>query len=314
MKERIKDGINDAVASVLWCICYLVAILPHCVRFKVLVPFIAFVLRDIVHYRRKTIVRQLRDSFPQKSEEELREICRRNYDFLAEMIICTISMAKMKGKERRKVMEFDVPENFQELAGNQNVVFLASHYGFWEFALNIYLQLPNHYMIGAYHPLTSGVMDKLFIRLRKVDTVVLVPSRGVMRYFFNNAKSEKPALLALGLVADQNCPPTRGCCWHKFLNHDTLFFDGGEQLALRYGMPVFYLDLERLKGGHYRIRATQLYDGSEEMKPHEITEKYIRHLERTIEAKPEEWLWSHNRWKFKPDAEAKFYDNYKERE
>ena len=314
MKEKIKDRAEDILSAVLWCFCYLIAILPHCIRFGVLVPFVAFLLRDVAHYRKKVIMRQLRDSFPQKSEEELQEICRRNYDYLAEMVICTISMAKMNGKKRRKFTEFDVPENFHELVDDQNVVFLASHYGFWEFSLNVYLLIPNHDLIGAYHPLTSGVMNKLFIRLRSVDTLVLVPSKGVMRHFFNNARSEKPRLLGLGLVADQNCPPTRGCCWHKFLNHDTLFFDGGEQLALRYGMPVFYVDLERLKGSHYRMRLTQLYDGHEEMKPHEITERYVRHLEKTIEAKPEEWLWSHNRWKFRPDAEAKFYDNYKERE
>ena len=70
-------------------------------------------------------------------------------------------------------------------------------------------------------------------------------------------------------------------------------------------------EMERIKAGYYRLHLVQLYDGVEEVKPHEITEKYIRLLEQTIVAKPEYWLWSHNRWKHKPDSEAKFYDNYK---
>ena len=272
---------------------------------------VAFVLRSVIHYRRAVIVRQLKESFPDYDDAKIAEIAHRNYDYLAEMIICTLSMATANGKQRRKLMEFDLPENFHEMVKGRNVAYLTSHYGFWEFSLNIYLQTPDHYLVGAYHPLTNRVMDKLFIRLRSVDTVVLVPSKGLMRYFFNNAKSEKPALLGLGLVSDQNCPPTRGCCWHRFLNHDSLFFDGGEQLALKFGMPVYYMEMERLKAGHYRLHLTQLYDGVEEVKPHEITEKYIRLLERAIVAQPEYWLWSHNRWKHKPDGEAKFYDNYK---
>ena len=308
---KIREKIDDALAWLLWLLCYMVAILPHCVRFKVLSPLVAFVLRSVIHYRRAVIVRQLKASFPDYDEAKIEGIAHRYYDHLAEMIICTLSMAKMGGKARRKIMEFDLPENFHEVVDNRNVVYLTSHYGFWEYALNIYLQTPEHYLVGAYHPLKNSVMDKLFIRLRKVDTVVLVPSKGLMRYFFNNAKSEKPALLGLGLVSDQNCPPTRGCCWHRFLNHDSLFFDGGEQLALKFGMPVYYIEMERIKAGHYRLHLVQLYDGVEEVKPHEITEKYIRLLEQTIIAKPEYWLWSHNRWKHKPDAEAKFYDNYK---
>ena len=81
---------------------------------------------------------------------------------------------------------------------------------------------------------------------------------------------------------------------------------------MKFGLPVFYLELERIEAGRYRHNYTLLYDGSEEVAPHEITERYVRCLERTIEAKPEYWMWSHKRWKMHPSADSKFYDNYKE--
>jgi KDO2-lipid IV(A) lauroyltransferase len=54
---------------------------------------VAFILRSVMHYRRYVINKQLHDSFPERSEEELRAIAHRNYDQLAEMIIGTLSLA-----------------------------------------------------------------------------------------------------------------------------------------------------------------------------------------------------------------------------
>ena len=80
---------------------------------------------------------------------------------------------------------------------------------------------------------------------------------------------------------------------------------------MKFGLPVFYVELERIEAGRYRHIYTQIYDGKEEVAPHEITERYVRCLERTIEAQPEYWMWSHRRWKSRPYAGAKFYNNYK---
>ncbi|MEF2793825.1 MAG: lauroyl acyltransferase, partial [Alistipes dispar] len=55
----------------------------------------------------------------------------------------------------------------------------------------------------------------------------------------------------------------------------------------------------------YRMSFVPLYDGEEQVAPNEITERYVRELERVIRERPELWMWSHRRWKHKrmPDAE-----------
>ena len=258
-------------------------------------------------------MRQLRESFPDKSAEELQDICNRYYDHLAEMIVGTLSLAGMNDKKRAKATEFNLTETFDKVIKGRNVVVLTSHYGFWEIALNLYLCTPNHHLFVAYKPLKSRIMDKLYSRLRSYDRVDVVPSKNFMRHYVAHRHGIDGKNIVVGLISDQNCPITKGCCWHNFLNHDSLFFDGGEQLALKFGLPVFYMELERIEAGRYRHNYTLLYDGSEEVAPHEITERYVRCLERTIEAKPEYWMWSHKRWKMHPSADSKFYDNYKER-
>ena len=242
------------------------------------------------------------------------EICHRYYRHLAEMIVDTLSLAGMNDKKRAENTEFNLPENFHELLKGKNAIVLSSHYGFWEIALNLYLATPNHRLVVAYRPLTSSIVDKLYKRLRNNPYVDVVPSKQLVRHYVANRNGIEGKNLVVGLIADQNCPPTKGCCWHSFLNHDSLFFDGGEQLAMKFGLPVFYMELERIAAGRYRHNYTILYDGSEEVKPHEITERYVRCLERTIEAKPEYWMWSHRRWKSRPNSESQYYDNYKDKE
>ena len=311
MKSKIKEIYENSMVALLWGLCYLFAILPRCVRYGVLAPFVSFVMHRVVHYRYDVIISQLHESFPAKSDAELKEICHRYYDHLAEMIIGTLSLAGMNDKKRAKATEFNLTNDFHEQIEGRNVVVLTSHYGFWEIALNLYLATPKHRLIVAYRPIKSVIVDKLMRRLRNNPEVDVVPSQQLIRHYVANRNGINGKNLVVGLISDQNCPPTKGCCWHDFLRHDSLFFDGGEQLAMKFGLPVFYLELERIKAGCYRHNYTQIYDGKEEICPHEITERYVRCLEQTIEAKPEHWMWSHRRWKYSPYGDAKFYNNYK---
>ena len=311
MKTKSRERIDNFKVGLLWCLCYTIGILPRCIRYGVLSPFVAFVMRKWVRYRYDVIRNQLRDSFPEKSETEIDEICKRYYHHLAEMIIGTVSLAAMSERDRKRSTEFHLTENFHDVIEGKNVIIMTSHYGFWEIALNLYLCTPNHHLVVAYRPLKNPLVDKLFKRLRNNPNVDVVASKNFMRHYIANRNGINGKNIVVGLISDQNCPPTKGCCWHNFLNHDSLFFDGGEQLAAKFGMPVFYMELERVKAGVYRHKYTLIYDGKEEVKPHEITERYVRCLERTIEAKPEYWMWSHRRWKYAPGPNSDFYDNYK---
>ena len=143
MKNKIRDIYENGVVLLLWCLCYLFGILPRCVRYGVFTPFVSFIMRSVAHYRYDVIMRQLRESFPQKSEEELQDICNRYYDHLAEMIVGTLSLAAMNDKKRSRATELNLTDDFYPTIDGRNVVVLTSHYGFWEIALNLYLYMLN---------------------------------------------------------------------------------------------------------------------------------------------------------------------------
>ena len=75
MKSKINKIAEDVAVELLWAVCYLFALLPRCVRYGVFTPITSFLLRKVAHYRYDVIIGQLRDSFPEKEEAEIADIC-----------------------------------------------------------------------------------------------------------------------------------------------------------------------------------------------------------------------------------------------
>lgn len=287
----------------MWGLCRAVAALPYKVQYYGLQEAVCFVLKYIVRYRRRLIMHQLSESFPERSRAEIRSLCSKYYDTLAEWVVNTITLAGMDDAERARRITFHAPLADYQASQGRNIVALTSHYGFWEYYSFFPMWMPDHCLVGAYHEIKSRFWNDFYLKLRSHGRIVCVSSQQFMRFFLNHRDGVDGRNLILGLVADQNSTPRADSRWYRFLHRDTLFFDGGEQLALRFGMPVYYFEMERLRRGYYKCNYHMIYDGSEQVAPHEITERYVRCLEATIQRCPELWMWSHNRWKFRREEQ-----------
>jgi KDO2-lipid IV(A) lauroyltransferase len=247
-------------------------------------------------------VRQLSESFPERSEAEIAELCGEYYHILAETFVGTMTLAGMSEQKKHEVLDVTVPEHIMKVVEGKHFVYLSSHHNFWEFAQFAGLKFTNHLTLCAYHPLTSKAWDELYYHLRYSKDALPVPSSQLIRYFLQHRKDGVDGRqLLLGLIADQNSPPKGEVHWYDFLHHKTLFFEGGEQMAVKFNLPVLYLSMSRVSAGKYRGEVILLYDGDESVEKHEITERYVRQLERDILREPAAWMWSHRRWKYHPD-------------
>lgn len=299
-EESQKRG--GVKVQLLWALCRSIAIMPYCVQYYVIMEFIYVVLRYLLRYRRRLIVRQLSVSFPEKAPQEIRTICNRYYRTLAEMFVNTMVLAGMSLKEQRRRLFVEDADKI-DLAEDdmRNVVVLTSHFGIWEYASLAQNYTQKYKYVVAYHELKNRAWDDLYYRLRWHPDVIPVASSAYMRFYMNHQQGIDSKPLLLGLIADQNAPAYRGCRWYDFLNHKTIFFEGGEALALKFNLPVYYFELNRVRRGYYRGHFVQIYDGNEPVERGEITARYAAKLEQAIRRKPEMWMWSHKRWKYAPD-------------
>ena len=285
--------------EVLWLLCRGFALLPHVVRHNVFGSLCHFILCYLLRYRRRVIMDNLHRSFPDKSEAELRKICRATYRNLSEQIVNTISQAGASEKTLLHRMVVTNADTTRKQTAGRSVVYLTAHYGPWEAGSTVSLAIPDQLFVAVYHKIKSPVVDELLKRIRTHSNVYLVEMNRTMRHFIENHKKQP---LAMGLIADQNPVLRANMRWYRFLNQWTAFFEGGEVLAMKYNLPVYYFSTRRISAGHYEGTFTLIYDGDSPIAEGEITERYVRLLESDINAHPEMWMWSHRRWKHTPPA------------
>ena len=180
-----------------------------------------------------------------------------------------------------------------------------AHYGEWEYFSVFAIDHPYH-NLGVYHPLKSKVFDAFMIHMRTRLGMEVVPMFGLGRRVLQCKKAGEQ--MALGLIADQTAyERTSDHKWRTFLNQPALFFGGMGHYAKRFGMPVYFLEIDERKPSHYTCRFVQIYDGVEDIPETEVMDRYVAKLEEMIRRRPELWLWSHKRWKVKPPQDAEIY-------
>ncbi len=255
------------------------------------------VLYYISAYRRKVVDKNLRNSFPDKNEAEIRLLSKKFYKHLADMFIEGIKLRHMSEKELNKRFKLLNPELLNSYAEQgRSAIATFGHYGNWEWIVGIQ-SLLDHKVLTVYKPLHNQYFDRYFLNIRSRYGMEIIPMSSTLRSIISNKKEGNNTLTVL--VADQTPPKGEIHYWIDFLNQDTPVYLGIEKLARKFDMAVFYFKIKKVKRGFYTVEAELITDDPTNMKEHELTDRHMLRLEEHILEQPEYWLWSHRRWKHK---------------
>lgn len=277
---------------------FLLGLLPYKVQF-LFSDVVRFVLYRVVRYRREVVRTNLENSFPEKSPEELKNIEKRFYKHLADVFIETLSLTSVREKNIKRRMQY---VNVEELVGwtsGRSWISAMAHYGSWEYTINFDLLGLGNDVLAVYRPLQDKGVDRFYRKMRSRFGVIPTPMHEVGREAIRRTKSGHHVSLAL--IGDQTPPWSEIQNWTLFLGRWTPFFMGIEKMALKFHMPVVFLDMKKVRRGYYEGRFHLIYDGDEIIEEGEITRRYAERLEEMIRARPELWMWSHRRWKHDRD-------------
>ncbi len=264
--------------------------------------FFGFILQHVVHYRRGVVMQNLRNSFPEKTEEEIRTIAGQYYRHLADIaaeLILNMRLSPEKLFARYKVTN---PETtIKYFNRGKSIILLSSHYNNWEYMITSLEHQFLHHGVGIGKELSNKSLDKCLNKRRTRFGTEVVFANNARQTFEYYHKHNVPT--AYMMLCDQSPNSKKRCWWTTFLHQDTGVIFGAEHFAKKYDIPVFYYDVTKVKRGHYEVSLQLLTEKPTETEKGEITEKYISLLEKTITQKPEFWLWSHRRWKHKKPSE-----------
>lgn len=275
------------------------AILPFKVIYKI-ADFTSWLLYKVIRYRRTVVETQLRNSFPLKSDEELQAIAKKSYINLGDIIVESIKGFSMSENEFRKRYIFTNPEiSNQYTARGQSVILSASHYNNWEWgALTIPLWF-SYPSLGFYKPLSNKYMEAYARKIRGRFNFILVPIGQTSEYI----EKYKDQAATFIFVSDQSTW-SKNAHWVTFLGQETACPHGIDKYYRMLNLPVFYLNFKRIRRGYYEVDLSTITDGTEILAEGEITQRFMKKLEEVLHEAPENWLWSHKRWKRKKEVQA----------
>ena len=249
-------------------------------------------------YRRHVVEGNLKASFPDWDDKTRDAVIRDYYRGFADVFIEVLRSLRLSREELAKRVILKNPEVVrEETARGKPVFLLGAHQCNWEWmllALSSQLDMP---LDAAYKPLRDSWAEAELRKLRSRLGARMISAQDLL----GDILKQRGAPRAIAILADQEPKKGERLQWLSFLNRDTAFYVGPEQIARSTRYPAFFLAIKRVSRGHYEVEFVRIATAGEQMPAGEFTARYARLVEEQIRAAPADWPWSHKRWKMKKE-------------
>lgn len=258
----------------------------------------------IVGYRKKVVTENLQCSFPEKSAQEIVQIRRKFYRNFSDYLVETIKAFTITSPELGIRVQHLNRQLFTDAKNDgKNVIILAGHVFNWEWFNGLSTMIPQSQAYAIYRRVNNPFWEKQARRLRSMYGNLPLEARETVKFIIKHPNDGDAIYM---FVADQTPHISQITYGLKFLNQNTPAFVGYDKLAQKKDFVFLYAEMKKVKRGFYQVTYHRLYPDNGKFEPHEVVRKFHRLLENTIRKSPDNYLWSHRKWKYQ-DA-VKHYD------
>lgn len=288
--------------SILFGGLWLLSLLPMWLLYGIS-SFLAWVLREVIGYRKEVILQNLSSCFPDADTETIDKWARAYYVHLTDLVVEMLKTISLRGaaldKRMRIINEGEAAEFVKEKKGG---IILASHYGNFEWvSLRFIRWLSTHEIptSAIYARISNKVFEDVMLRIRGRWKTNLIPKK---RAILESVRMLRQGHM-IGFMSDQSPRANTPVYMIDFLGRPTRWLPGVAKLGLRAKGPVLYADVTRVGRGKYEIEIKRIVSGEETIEDREeaaesLMRDYVSNLENGIRRDPPFWLWSHKRWKW----------------
>jgi len=276
---------------------YFLSLLPWRICYVISDGF-AFILQNVIQYRKDVINKNLAIAFPNKSILERKKIATQFYKNFMDSFIETIKLISISDAEFQKRFTSNVEVLNNLYSSGQSVQVVAGHFFNWEFANWGAAKYGKYPFIGVYMPLTNPHFNKLVLKTRERYGSIMIPATQFKTQFH---KYSTQGNYAMALAADQNPGNPLSAYWISFFGKLTPFVKGPEKGAKLNNTAQVFAYFHSTKRGHYHLEYEVMTTSPNYFKDGQLTAAYVRMLEEKIKQNPANYLWSHKRWKYEYD-------------
>ena len=188
-----------------------------------------------------------------------------------------------------KIEGIEILENLKY--SDKQAVFISGHLSNFEL-MAMYLEKSGIKLSAVYRPLNNVFLNPIMetIREKYICKNQIKKGIGGLKKLINLKKKN----YSTALMIDQRV--SEGIL-SNFFNHKALTTTIPAQLVKKFNVPIIPVYIERINGLDFKITIKKPILFSNETSIQKITDELNSILETMILAKPEQWIWSHNRWK-----------------
>ncbi len=287
------------VFAIAYPLLWLVSRLP----FRLLYGLSNMVYQLVYHvfgYRKKVVRQNLQLVFPNKSKKEIITVEKAFYRHMCDMFLEMVKTLGISNEQLQKRFTFTNLEVLHGLENkNKSIMLLFPHYGSWEWviALDAHIKSKGY---AIYQKINNKYFDKLIRDIREKFGTTLISTKETKEIVAKNRREGR--LSMYGILSDQSPMVSKAQYWAPFMDIVVPVHVGAEGLCKNLELPAVYLKVRKLKRGYYEGSFKVLAENPKEFENYQITDAFLREVEKSIWEAPQYYFWTHKRWKHRGKA------------
>ena len=240
----------------------------------------------------KIINSNIKKALPDINFKNLKKIKRLMWNNYGRTFAEYMFIKEFRNGKISKNIEIDGQEILEKIKKeNSQVIFISGHFSNFEL-MAMHLEKSGINLCAIYRPLNNIFLNGIMERIRKRYICKKQIKKGIVS--LRQLIALKKNNFSTAIMIDQRV--SEGILSH-FFNHEALTTTIPAQLVKKFNIPIVPVYIERIENINFKICISKPIYFDEDTTADKITDELNRILEKMILNKPENWIWSHNRWK-----------------
>ena len=244
-------------------------------------------------FRSKNLIHSnIKKAFPEMELENINKIINLMWNNYGRVFAEYMFIKKFREDKSNKRIKIEGQELLEEIKKkNEPVIFISGHLSNFEL-MAMQIEKTGIKLAAIYRPLNNVFLNKIMERIRKKYICKFQIKKGIggMKKLITLKKNNFSTALMIDQRVSQGIKS-------NFFNQEALTTTIPAQLVKKFKIPIVPIFIERVDDINFKLVVKKPINFESTKSTQEITDELNKILEKMIIYKPEQWIWSHNRWK-----------------
>tara|TARA_B100001245_G_scaffold224547_1_gene198394 strand:- start:176 stop:1036 length:861 start_codon:yes stop_codon:yes gene_type:complete len=241
---------------------------------------------------KKKIISNIKKALPDIGEKNIELIIKKMWKNYGRILSEYVFIKNFRNLEYQKFLTIEGKEILNQIKySNEPVVFVSGHFNNFEL-MAMEIEKAGINLAAIYRPLNNIFLNKIMerIRIKYICRKQIKKGRSGTRELLDSFKNN----YSIALMIDQRVSEGIEL---DFFGEKALTTTIPAQLVKKFGCKIVPIYIERINSINFKMKVNKPIVYNAESTIADITLDLNKWLENMILTNPNQWIWSHNRWK-----------------